>query len=268
MNFGTELGLVGVSYADYENMHVSRHKPAVARLIDYTWAFNDVTVQRVVAAQIAKNAYARKIPEALEELKALDRVAVEANLRNSSLETRKGAEAARRVGGYGPYLAALVYRSIRLGEDSVQVAKDFGVTPWGVRQTLWRLNETAKKLAAGTFKLHVKLTRRYQHRSRLHHGPAPRWDFSAAKKLRKSGLSYKEIAAKWGMHHETVRMAFVRAGIITPRVRRPRRHLCKFNHLEALQLHREGATISELAARYSVDYSTVWWLINKTGCLY
>ena len=58
---------------------------------------------------------------------------------------------------------------------------------------------------------------------------------------------------------ETVRAAFVQAGIIYPRARRPRPKAHKFNHREALEMRQAGCTYDEIAERFGVDgeFSTV-----------
>jgi len=210
----------GVSFDDYsKSMHTQFHQPAVARRVEYLWALSDTTVRKVVAARIAVIACARMIPDTLEALRALDTLAVDRLSRNKVKNNRMCANAARRVGGLAPYLAALIYRAIRLGEDSVELATELQVTPCGIRQTLYRLNQTAQQLAAGTF--HLYKPQRYPRRGGKC-GPKPRWDFKAAIPLREAGLSYAEIGAKFGVNAETIRGRFLDAGLRFPRSRRCR----------------------------------------------
>jgi transposase len=250
-----------LAWSDVERMQTDRRSQAVFRRLDYTWAFNDKEVQRVIAAKIAVIACARAIPDSLEKLRALDTLAISRLAVNRSEANRKSAAAAQRVGGLAPYFAALIFRAMRLGEDSVQLASELQVTAPGIRNTLHGLNLVAKQLAAGTFCLCKPM--RYRHRGGPQ-GPAPRWDFKAAIPLRAAGMSYGEIAAKYGMHLETVRIAFVKAGLIFPRARRPRPKAHKFNHRAALDLWREGATYQEIADRFGVDRESVWWAIHKS----
>src|SRR6267378_1590573 len=175
----------GISWSDMARMQTQHRSAAVTRQIDYTWAFNDKKVQQVVAAKIALIATARAIPDSLEKLKALDAVAISKMSLSRSDQNRKMATAAARVGGLAPYFVSLIYRGLRLGEDSCELAQENQVTPWGVRQTLFRLNQTAMKLADGTFQL--RKPGRFPRRSGKH-GPLCKWNFQAAIPLRKAGL--------------------------------------------------------------------------------
>jgi transposase len=252
----------GIAWSDMERMQTQYRSAAVTRYSDYTWAMSDKKVQQVIAAHVAAVASARKIPETLEQLKALDTLAVSRLVVNRSEASRKCAAAAKRVGGLAPYLAALIYRAIRLGENSVAIAQEMNVSPWGVRETICRLNQTALKLADGTFSLcdtEIRYPRRNGKR-----GPQCRWNFQAAIPLRKSGLSYKEIAAKFGVHEQTVLGAFMKAGMKFPRARRCRPKGHKFPHLQAVELFRQGVNCSEIGRMFGVHPSSVWVCVHRS----
>jgi transposase len=251
-----------IDWCDFTRMQTDSRAQAVARRVDYSWALNDSMVQKVVAARIAIIACARKIPDTLEQLRALDALAVDRLSRNKSEHNRMCADAARRVGGLAPYFAALVYRAIRLGEDSTEIAQEMNVTPWGIRATLWRLNQTAQLFAAGTFRL-CDTEMRYPRRSGKR-GPRPRWDFQSAILLRKDGLSYVEIAAKFGVHEQTVLSAFMKAGLRFPRARRCRPKGHKFPHLQAVELFKQGVNCSEIGRMFGVHPSSVWMCVHNS----
>jgi DNA-binding CsgD family transcriptional regulator len=197
----------------------------------------------------------------LEKLKALDTVAISKMSLSRSEQNRKMATAAARVGGLAPYFVSLIYRAIRLGEDSCELAQELQVTPWGVRETLFRLNQISIKLADGTFRLIKPNT--YPRRSGKH-GPRPRWNFQAAIPLRKAGLSYREIAAKFGIHVQTVLSAFMKAGIRFPRARRCRPKGHRFPHLQAVELFKQGVNCSEIGRRFGVHPSSVWMCVHNS----
>jgi transposase len=259
--FVNSYAKAGISFDDYERMKTKHHAPIVARRLDYSWAFNDSMVQKVVATKIAVIACARAVPDSLEKLKALDTLAISRLAVNRAEENRKSAAAAQRVGGLAPYFASLIYRSIRLGEDSVQLATELQVTPVVIRNTLHGLNLVAKKLAARTFRLCKPMT--YPRRSGKR-GPLCKWDFQVAIPLRKAGLSYREIAAKFGVHEQTVLSAFMKAGLRFPRARRCRPKGHKFPHLQAVELFRQGVNCSEIGRMFGVHPSSVWMCVHRS----
>ena len=248
----------GISYQDYGFMQTAHRAPATYRFRDYSWCFSDEQLRKVIAARIAKVACARRIPTTLDELKALDYVAVAQLARCKSAHNRMATESARRAGSLAAYLAALAYRLIRLGEDSVQVAMELGVTPWGIRQTLYRMNKAAQQLEAGTFRLAKALL--VPNRRRGQRG----WDFKLAIPMREAGASYKEIGARFGIHGQSVYQAFKKAGLIFPAARRARPASHKFPHAEAIRLFAEGATLTELAVRYGVHHTSIWYCVYKS----
>jgi len=254
----------GIAWSDYGRCHTERH-PSRTKQLDYTWAFSDAQVRRVVAARIARIAYASKLPESIDELRALDTVALAMLDKNKSKETSKAAAAARRAGGLAAYYTALIYRSVRLGEDSVHVATEFGVMPSTVRRALHVMNQDAAQLAAGTFKLYARCPslRKYAHKS----GPKFTWDFENGKEMRRAGFSYREIAVKFGVCEQTVHAALLRVGVVYPRARRARWRGHKFNYYEAAAMRREGMSDTKIAEALGVDSSSVWYALNESPAL-
>jgi len=249
----------GISWQDLNRMSVKHRSLATYRRQDYSWCFSAKMLQRVIGARVAMVAHARRIPRTLDELRALDNVAIAQLARCKSAHNRQAAEAARRVGGLAPYLGALAYRLVRLCEDSVQVATEMGVTPWSIRQTLYRMNKTAAQLADGTLRIPKPGSYR---RSPV--GPRARWRLKDAIPLRQAGMSYRELAAKFGVREQTMRSAFIKAGLIYPPARRPRPKLHKFDHHAALEMHRAGCSYTEIAARFGCHHTTVMWLVKKS----
>ncbi len=64
---------------------------------------------------------------------------------------RKHRASIRANGGYAMYYAKMTYFSWRLGWSSLEVAKELGVSPGVVRQALYRLTKTARKLGFETY---------------------------------------------------------------------------------------------------------------------
>ncbi|HEV2522703.1 MAG TPA: hypothetical protein VGT24_10020 [Candidatus Acidoferrales bacterium] len=247
----------GIAWSDFERMQVEHKSAHVARRADWGWAFNDRMVRKVIGAYIANTAHARKIPDTLDELKALDRVAI-AELEKHPT-TNRAVPKAVRVGGLAPYFAALIYRAIRLGEDSVTIAIELGATPWGIRQTLYRLNKTAKQLENGTFFLCK--SKEYARRGKC--GPRPKWDVQKGVQLRQAGLSLKEIGAKLGVPATAVACMFRKVGLKVRPARRARPTAHTFDHLAAIAMRKTGATYREIAERFGIHVNMAFWVCNR-----
>jgi hypothetical protein len=259
----------GLDYRDTERMEIVRHKSAVSRHADYSWAYNDKLVQKTIAAHIAVVANARAIPLTLSELQALDAVAVAHLAATPVKENQQGAAAAQRVGGLAAYYAALIYRAIRLGEDSCELAEELQVTPWGIRQTLWRLNQTAKKLQTGESVLRTNYRTRFPRRAGARHGARPKFDLQQAIPLRKAGLSLKAIGVKFNVTPQAVGKAFSLAGISLPggqhRTHGPNMKNRKYNYSLVISLRADGLMLKEIAARIGSTSSNVCYILKKAG---
>jgi predicted DNA-binding protein YlxM (UPF0122 family) len=260
-----ECGTLGYDYHDIDRMQIAHRDPAVLRYADYTWALNDKTVQKVIATHIAVIACARAVPDTLEKLRLLDTVAVDHLSRKTDAQSQKCAATARRVGGLAPYYAALIYRAIRLGADSCELAEEFQVKPCVIRQVLYGLNQVAQKLEAGE-PLLPKYRSHYGRRKRGQPGRLRTWNFTVALKLRQDGLSYREIAAKFNVADVTVSQAFVKAGILSPRpVSRPQPKAQKYSPVECIELYRAGWKMKELAEKYGVRREAIGGCIKRWG---
>jgi hypothetical protein len=123
-----------VSYSDRVFMHAYRRKTHNFQSIP-SWAFDDAAVRRIVAAHVAILARVSFIPEDIQLLRLLNRRAIKLLKKSQSWEWHQLARAAQRK-GLPAYFAAVLYKSYRLGWNSVQCARDLGVSPQVVRQTL------------------------------------------------------------------------------------------------------------------------------------
>jgi hypothetical protein len=124
-----------VSYEDREFMHAYRRKTHSFRKSVPDFAFDDDAVRRIVAAHVAILARVSFIPEDIRMLRLLNRRAIKLLKKSTSWEWHQLARAAQRT-GLPAYYAAVIYKSWRLGWNSVQVARDLGVSPIVVRQAL------------------------------------------------------------------------------------------------------------------------------------
>ena len=69
-----------------------------------------------------------------------------AHLRPSEKETRVHLRAVERAGSFPALLAGIAYRAWRLGLDSVTIATEMKIQPMAVRQIIFKMNLTARKL--------------------------------------------------------------------------------------------------------------------------
>lgn len=261
--FAKELSDGGLGWNDYERMQTEHRAPGVHRRIDYSWAFNDGMVQKVIAAHIATVAFATKLPTTIDQLKALDTVALHYLSKSSCKNVQKAVAAARRLGGLAAYDAALIYHAFRLGENSVQVSEALKVSPQAVRVALYRLNAIAKKLVAGTFSLVTK-KRSYPYRPYQKTGRKPTWDHRRGIAMRAEGLSFREVGAALGVSAAEVCQTLGKLGVHHPRARRCCWKGQAFSHTEAMDFWRDGWSIRELAEHYGVSKQAIIQLVNKS----
>ena len=80
--------------------------------------------------------------------------------------------------GGADIIAAIVYLYYRTGYDSVGVAAELGLKPPHIRQTLWRMHQTAKRLEAdGKFKEVASAKKKIvQKRTGRYYTPALFWE--------------------------------------------------------------------------------------------
>jgi hypothetical protein len=133
-----------ISWDDFQKMGVDHRKPRFRNRKAPAWVFDDGCVRKVIAAHVAQLVGAR-IPEDLASLNVLNRQVLELLSKSTSPATRQLAKAAVRI-GLPAYYATLIYRTYRVGCDSVELAYDLHIQPVTVRQTLSRLKATAKRI--------------------------------------------------------------------------------------------------------------------------
>jgi hypothetical protein len=142
-----------ISFADYGRMHTETHRGI--RPWCPPFALNDSQLQQVLLLRAWRYTHNRGIPAAADRDK-INRRATALALRGNVVSAdvpqiqreivEKHRAAVRRAGGFLQLHAAIAFRSWRLGMDSVEVAESLGMTPWSVRQSLWRLRAVAKLL--------------------------------------------------------------------------------------------------------------------------
>lgn len=190
MKFSQELAEIGLNFGEYtQAFHTETHKAHLYRRRNYDWCFYDTAVRRVVATHIAVLAHVNRVPTDLCALKRIDRLAIARGLKSKSPEIRVSAKTARRLGGYAVFFTAIIYRGLRLEEDSVMLANSFNVPPVRIRQILFRLSHTAARLAAGVDIFAPQPVLPQPHR----------FDWAKAARLRRTGMSYRQIAKVLGV---------------------------------------------------------------------
>jgi hypothetical protein len=86
----------------------------------------------------------------------IDRRVTEQVLKNcNGHENRTHAENVKRIGSVMTLLTAIAWRRYRLFEDSPTIASALRIHAVSIRQTLFRLNEVARRLGFDTFERHA-----------------------------------------------------------------------------------------------------------------
>jgi len=136
-----------LTYDEFQFMQV-QHRRQCSYHHAPEWVFDDKLVRKVIAAQVAMLAGLNSAPADLDSLRQLGDKAIARLKINASQECNKLALAAERI-GLPAYFATLLYMTYRAGSDSVACAMQLHISPVGVRQTLHRLKETAKRIGVG-----------------------------------------------------------------------------------------------------------------------
>src|SRR5882672_4007847 len=110
-----------VSYNDRHFMQTFR-RGKHSYLSAPDWAFNDEQVRRIVSAHVALLARVTIIPEDLPTLRLLNRRAIKLLKKSKSWEWHQLARAAQRK-GLPAYFTSIIYKTYRLGWDSVQCSR-------------------------------------------------------------------------------------------------------------------------------------------------
>jgi hypothetical protein len=205
-----------LSYSDIHNgMHITwrGHDTGghVTRRKERNWANDPQKIGVVVAAMLTRRLFVRvdltrsdfELADRIFERQSNELIAnVKTLLAHGKLEKSNRRDdqfrsifAVRAAGGLSKFYTAIIYRSLCLGYDSAELAQEMGMTPVGVRQTLYRSNILANQIEAGTYKqrhagsLVLKLTQPFQ----------------LFRKLEAGGASFADIAAFTGHDLDFVR---------------------------------------------------------------
>lgn len=145
----------GLSWIDYSRMGTikRRNEGHVRRQIIPAWVFEPEKLRRVLAACIWRFVFQSRVP--LPETFARDwRALKEASQREWERyannqrfrEARQLGKAVEKCGGLAEVYAGVIWRSWRLGQDSVTVGEALYMTPVAVRARLQRIRLAAKWL--------------------------------------------------------------------------------------------------------------------------
>jgi hypothetical protein len=147
-----------VAFEDYSRMHQERRSANASWVPPF--AMNDGQLQKVLLIRAWRyvngpSRLHKPNPDRINR-EAVNRAATKKALRGYTIRPDAPAiqhqahamhkEAVRRAGGYLQLLAAIAFRSWRLGMDSVAVADTLSTTPQAVRVHLWRCRDIAKQL--------------------------------------------------------------------------------------------------------------------------
>ena len=110
------------------------------------WALSDAEVRRVICFRISELART-PVPQTLVEIQKCEKKIRRIYTRVKSANA-VGVARAKKVGGYAALYAAMLYRTFRLCQDSVTVARSLGMTPVAVRQSLYRLKLAHARMVA------------------------------------------------------------------------------------------------------------------------
>jgi len=138
-----------LDFHDRERMHTERHKAGRhGGNVQETpaWVMSDSEVRRVICFRISELARS-PVPQTLAEIQTCEKKIRRIYTRVKSANA-VGVARAKRVGGYAALYAAMLYRTFRLCEDSVTVARSLGMTPVAVRQSLYRLKLAHARMVA------------------------------------------------------------------------------------------------------------------------
>jgi len=188
--------------------------------------------------------------------------ALEESLNSPGNGFRKLAVEASQRGGLAAFYLAIVYRSIRLGQNSVEVALSLGghlfggevcgVTPFGVRQTIFRLGKTAERIANVTLNFGHRKRRCPSETLLLRRSVGRRmYDVDRIVDSYRGGLSSRQIREMTGASTTTV-LIYVRSAMMVPRRKgRTRGKLSGRINCgkggQALELHRAGMPSKAIA---------------------
>jgi hypothetical protein len=146
-----------LSYSDLERLHLTRRSEQHAQRVIPPWTYSREAIQKVILEKLKR--YTRYIGgcEQAEVNNATDLPALDALARKSQRHLRRSCKprlakafhVAEHLSSVKTRsLAALwvseLYMAYRLGRNSVDIASVLKISPWAVRQHLFRLNQVAK----------------------------------------------------------------------------------------------------------------------------
>jgi len=169
------------------------------------WVFNDDEMRRVISAYTAILARVTFIPQDIRMLRLLNRRAIKLLRKSPSWEHRQLARVAQ-TRGLPTYLAAILYKTFRIGWDSVQCGADLHVSPLVIRQQIHRIKIMATRLD----------------------GDRVRWNHRIPSKK-------KHIGAQKS-----------------------------YEHVECIELYRQGWKPKRLAERYHVSTNSIDYVVSRS----
>jgi hypothetical protein len=147
-----------IAFEDYlQSMHTERRKVQSAWVPPF--ALNDKQLQKVLLLRAWRYTHQGKSvgkpPEHIDPVETNRAATAKAILGHKIGKDarpiqhemlRRHKAAIKHAGGYMQLHAAIAFRAWRLGMDSVAVAETVSMTPQAVRQSLWRMRDTARDL--------------------------------------------------------------------------------------------------------------------------
>jgi hypothetical protein len=158
------------------------------------WVFDDKQVRRIVAAQVAILARVTFIPKDLTMLRLLNRRAIKLLKKSPSHEWHSLARAAQRK-GLPAYLASIIYKTFRVGYDSVQCGADLGVSPTVIRQAILRMKNTATRLDRDRVRWRFRVATAKRKGPYIPRKYARSFDWDKALEMHRAGMSPRDISA-------------------------------------------------------------------------
>lgn len=138
-----------IAFEDYARMGREDHTGVVLKNSP-RWAMCNEKMREVVAHKICKTAGVAPVPTALEELRKVEDVYLAAlgvqAAKPAAVEMKKHLETVQRHGGPLTFFISLLYRRYRLGMDSPELARQYGISPQNIRQQLNRCSLLARAL--------------------------------------------------------------------------------------------------------------------------
>ncbi|MGA8429501.1 MAG: hypothetical protein WB729_06745 [Candidatus Sulfotelmatobacter sp.] len=135
-----------IGWEDYSRMGVNAHDVHFLKNSP-RWAISNEKVKQVVAHKICIVAGVVERPISLEELRKVEeKYLLATRVQSRSVESQKHLETVQRFGGPLAFFTSLLYRRYRLAMNSVQLAREFGISPQNVRQQINRCSLIARAL--------------------------------------------------------------------------------------------------------------------------